>query len=162
MQHKGRFKDWCSRVKQKRVNGNDKIAKIKGKLTMLPSLMNRFIKEAFGDFDSEAEDRNIEQLQSGERSDGSALPDYSIGSVKVYGKPEGAMTLKDTGAFHKSITLTPGATSATIAATDPKTDMLKDRYGDEIIGLSEENDEEFKTGFIAPAVKVDVTKFMKS
>lgn len=45
---------------------------------------------------------NKEQLQEGERADGSSLPDYSAVSVEVYGKPRGAMTLKDTGDFYES------------------------------------------------------------
>lgn len=115
-------------------------------------MVNDFLKEGFTEFDSVAEDLNIEQLEEGERSDGTSLPNYSPTSVAVYGKQPGPMTLRDTGAFHKSIKLKANANEADLYATDQKTEYLKDTYGEEIIGLSEESLEELKEGYIKPSL----------
>jgi len=135
------------------------IAALKKQVKKLPNVIESFVQNAFDEFDSVAEDFNIDQLLEGKRSDGSSLPDYSINSVTVFGKPPGAMTLKDTGAFHKSITLNAGKNEADIDATDPKTDMLVDNYGEKIIGLSEQHLNEYRDDFIKPSVQEDINKF---
>lgn len=138
----------------------NKFKVLKDKFKAIPDLMGVFINDAFTEFDSVAEDMNISQLNDGKRSDGSMLPNYSRTSVAVYGKPSGPMNLKDTGAFHKSITLKSNKVEAEIIATDSKTEMLKDFYGDDIIGLSEENIESLKNDYIAPSIKENVKKFI--
>lgn len=137
-----------------------KFTTIANKFKKLPNKMDDFLQEAFTEFDSVAEDLNIDQLEDGKRADGTSLPDYSPVSVAVYGKPAGAMTLRDTGAFHKSIKLKADKTEANLYATDPKTDYLKDMYGDEIIGLNEGNVEVLKNDYIRPSVKENIERFV--
>ena len=52
------------------------------------------------------------------------------------GQPSDRVTLKDTGAFHKSFTLNAFSDFFTITATNNKTDKLVEKYGEKIFGLT--------------------------
>lgn len=82
-------------------------------------------------------DLNREQLQIGMRSDGSWLPPYSANSVTKFGKPAGRIKLFDTGAFYEGIKPEFDKSAFQMDGTDSKTEMLKDDYGDSILGLSD-------------------------
>ena len=78
--------------------------------------------------------------EEGVLSDGSFLPDYSETSVNVYGKSAGHITLKDTGEFYQSFIVKVNTAGIMIVANDVKDDtVLSDRYGIDILGLTEEN-----------------------
>jgi len=114
----------------------------------LPALIGEVIE----DNEDLIRQMNIEQLQEGKRSDGSTLPNYSIGSVQKFGKRPGPMTLEDTGAFHRGIRVRAGKTFAEIIGTDPKTGMLEALYDLTIIGLSEDNTERLKFEILVPGL----------
>lgn len=80
---------------------------------------------------------NRDQLKIGMRADGSFLPPYSPVSVSKFGKNPGIIKLYDTGAFYDGIKPEFDKASFDIKDTDNKTDMLQDRYGDNILGLSD-------------------------
>lgn len=84
----------------------------------------------------EISDLNRDQLRIGMRSDGSFLPPYSSNSVNKFGKQPGTIKLFDTGAFYDGIRPEFKKSEFDITDTDQKTDMLQDRYGDNILGLS--------------------------
>lgn len=131
----------------------DKLEKIKTKLLTIDEVILEGIKEAFIDNDTIIEDMNIAQLESGLRGDGTQMPDYSPTSVEVYGKPEGPIRLKDTGAFHRGIQLNTGNEDAELTGTDSKTSELEFEYGSEIIQLTEENRTKFKNDYIRPSIE---------
>lgn len=99
------------------------------------------------------EQMNREQLDRGERSDGSQLPDYSPVSVSKYGKRPGPMTLEKTGAFKSRITLKTHSNFAELIGLDPKTGMLEARYDLTIIGVNEENLERVKFEILLPGLQ---------
>jgi hypothetical protein len=72
---------------------------------------------------------NREQMQRGERVDGTSLPPYSNRSVSVFGKPAGAIKLFDTGDYYKAIKPEFAKTSFVLTDTDWKTEMLEKDYG---------------------------------
>lgn len=82
---------------------------------------------------------NRDQLRQGQTSNAASLPPYSNVSVNKFGKTAGPIKLYDTGDFYKGIKPEFAQTSFTIEDSDFKTDMLKDRYGDDILGLTQEN-----------------------
>lgn len=93
---------------------------------------------------------NREQLSRGERADGSELPPYSDTSKFVYGK-EGNIKLFDTGAFYESIeAVIVGDVIAIVSNPVKRNEItgkitnLKEKYQNEIIGLTEENLEEIR------------------
>jgi hypothetical protein len=114
----------------------------------LPALIGEVIE----DNEREIAQMNVEQLQEGQRSDGSVLPNYSIASVQKFGKRPGPMTLENTGAFYRGIRVRASKTFAEIIGTDPKTGMLEARYDLTIIGLSEDNTERLKFEILVPGL----------
>ncbi len=79
-------------------------------------------------------------FDDGIRSDGSFLPDYSERSVREFGKSEGHIKLKDKGKFYQSFRVKVDKWGMFIAADDVKDDtVLTERYGIDILGLTEEN-----------------------
>lgn len=131
----------------------DKLDELIRKLSNLNPVVLSAIEETFADNDSVVEDLNISQLQRGERSDGVILPDYSPRSVAVFGKPPGPIRLFDTGAFYRGITLVASREFAVLEGRDSKTEELQDRYGDRIIGVTEDNRKDFQDEYIRLGIK---------
>ncbi len=109
------------------------------------------------------EQYNKDQLQQGERSDGSSLPDYSETSVNVYGKPPGPIKLFETGDFYDSITTIALDNVIRFVSQPFKQDPLtgnitnlEEKYRPEIIGLTDENLEKIRA-----KVKIKIIKYVK-
>lgn len=101
--------------------------------------MISLLMETYSDVAPKAEQLVIDQLDRGERADGSLLPNYSPASVFHYGKPAGPMKLFDQGNFWEGITLVVDESGIEMIGRDEKTKMLQIRYGDDIIDMSEES-----------------------
>jgi hypothetical protein len=114
----------------------------------VPELLTEIIQEN----KTIIEDMNIAQLQRGQRADGEILPDYSEASVMRYGKPPGPIKLFDTGAFYRGITANVYNNALDMDSTDSKTALLAWRYGEEIVGLQEQNVEVLKEEIIKPGL----------
>ncbi len=82
-------------------------------------------------------DLNAEQINTGLKADGSEMPEYSFRSVFQYGKQPGPMRLRDTGAWQAGIYAKVQGDKVVFDSTDGKDQMLTDRYGENIKGLSE-------------------------
>lgn len=86
---------------------------------------------------------NTEQLLDGKTSKDVFLPDYSPGSVFVYGKRPGPWTLRDTGAFHDSFFLKSDSFPVLFEASDEKKDLIFEKLQsrgyvpEEIFGIPE-------------------------
>lgn len=78
------------------------------------------------------------QLRFGELADGSILPNYSLTSQKVYGKPNAPISLHDTGEFWESFRITNVTEFDLTVEVDDYYNLLR-RYSLEVIGLNEEN-----------------------
>jgi len=79
-------------------------------------------------------DLNRQQLLDSEKSDDSRIMNLQTGSL-LHAKKRRAYTLKDKGAFHRSITARLAPRSIIITATDSKTESLQQTFGKEILGL---------------------------
>jgi carbon monoxide dehydrogenase subunit G len=86
--------------------------------------------------DAEIEDLNIAQLKQGLKSDGTSTGEYKSIAYKGYLTP---VDLEKTGAFHKGISAESKNAQLFIDSSDSKTNELQDKYGDEILGLTDEN-----------------------
>jgi hypothetical protein len=80
---------------------------------------------------------NQERMLQGRRADGSIMPPYSNASVIKFGKEPGPIKLLDTGSFQNNIFIKVDADSFTSDSRDSKKAMLKETYGEEILGLGE-------------------------
>jgi hypothetical protein len=118
---------------------SDIILSVARNLRAVVELMPEIIAEVIQENASLIEDMNIAQLQAGQRADGSTLPNYSPTSVIKYGKPPGPIRLFETGDFYRGIVVRPFNDRLEMDNTDSKIGKLANRFGDEIIGLNEDN-----------------------
>lgn len=68
------------------------------------------------------------------------------------GQPTNRVTLRDEGNFYASFYIIFGATGFEIAASDWKTEELIAKYGEEVLGLTDENVRLFAAEYIEPAL----------
>lgn len=89
------------------------------------------------------ENLNRAQLFAGKDSTGADItPDYTEYTTLVKSEkqqPTDRVTLRDTGAFYESIFSEVFENAFDLKADDPKTVELKDKYGPDILGLTEES-----------------------
>lgn len=86
--------------------------------------------------DSEIEDLNLGQLKQGLKSNGGNTGEYKNIEYKGRLRP---VDLNKTGSFYKGITATSKSGILEIDGKDSKTGLLQDIYGDDILGLTDEN-----------------------
>lgn len=66
-----------------------------------------------------------------------------------FGRPD----LYDTGAFYRAFVVRVNSNFYTIASTDKKTNLLTEKYGKDIFGLTEESKKEFVEGSLYTGIK---------
>ena len=105
--------------------------------------INVIAKTAMGKTTKNLVDLQKAQLLKGLRQDGTSQKFYSKRSQNMFGKPNIAMQMKDTGAYHKSITVDVGSDEFEMLATDSKSEMLEDKYGGRstLLGLTDQSTE---------------------
>ncbi len=82
-------------------------------------------------------DLNALQINSGLKSDGEFMPDYSLRSVIQYNKPVGPIRLRDKGDWQAGLYAKLDGNKIVFKSSDTKDAELVERYGTEIEGLSE-------------------------
>jgi hypothetical protein len=115
------------------------ISDLKKSISKIENRLPRAAKTALKANAYELSRYNRERLLKGQKSDLSFLPNYSPSSVNNFGKQPGPIKLYDTGDFQKSIKPNFGNEAFEMEATDSKTDMLQDTYGDDILGIDDES-----------------------
>lgn len=78
--------------------------------------------------------------------------DYTIKLKMMKGQPVDRVTLRDEGDFHRSFEVETDNEKMTIVASDKKTVKLLHRYGDDIMGLTQENIEKFEKETLMPEI----------
>ena len=99
---------------------------------------------------------NREKLKSGKRADNSNMPNYSDASVNLFGKPQGAIMLFDTGNFHASITVQVKGDEILTTAKDLYN--LSDKYTDDIYGLADVQQEIYNENVFYPELSTEIEK----
>lgn len=84
--------------------------------------------------------------------------DYTVEIKQAKGQPTNRVTLRDTGEFHHSFELETDNEKMMIVAGDVKTIKLCQRYGDEIMGLTQENIERFEKETLMPELMTQAQK----
>lgn len=98
--------------------------------------INDIIRESVEAHPEEISDINTKQLLKGLDSEGKDLGTYKNFAYKNRFRP---VDLKLTGDFHRSISPDAGKDNFEMKATDFKTEKLKDKYGDEILGIAKQS-----------------------
>lgn len=78
--------------------------------------------------------------------------DSTIRRKRAKGQPYNRVTLRDEGDFERSFFLKVSLFDFQIAASDFKTEYLTRRYGDEILGLSDENVGVLRREYLYPGI----------
>lgn len=117
---------------------------------------------------AKTEQSTIERLNTdeqmyklGERSDGSSItPRYTAFTKSIKqqkGQPTNRVTLRDTGDFHKSVSVQWRPTEFLLVAKDRKTPDLVRKYGPGILGLSDDSIEVLNK-FLLPKIQTAFRK----
>lgn len=102
---------------------------------------------------------NKEQLLASFNASGEPLPLLSVNTEKV--NETGRVDLKDKGDFQRGFILKESGGKVSITSTDKKTDLLKTKYGDNIFGLTEDNQTKLIEGLssdIEKEIKEEISK----
>lgn len=103
------------------------------------------------------------QLEFGELSDGSILPNYSWASQVFFGKPDIPMQLKDTGEFWRSFNVVLEDDGFIIEADGQKDDTnLFVKYGEDVAGLNDKNMSIFINAFLQKVYDVLIHLIVKA
>lgn len=110
------------------------------------------------------EDMNTFQLRRGIRADGSDItPFYTPFTVQIKqekGQQSDRVTLRDTGDFWESITAKAFGNTLEFTATDPKTEELQEKYGENIIGLTAENKSYFVQEYLKSELLFKLRRYL--
>lgn len=97
-------------------------------------------------FEAEIIDMNTGQLEDGETNQGQGItPGYRPLTVSIKrqkGQPTNQVTLKDEGDFHRSFFVNYGRLYFALGANDEKAEKLERKYGKDIYGLTNDNQDE--------------------
>lgn len=133
----------------------DKIKRLIKELQTYKQDINVYMEAATIEAQDTIIDINIGQMyDSGERADGSKItPEYTPKTIAIKrkkGQPTNRVTLRDTFDFQKSLWVQFYPEAFEIKAADWKTEQLKQKYGDAILGLQDENIKYLISGFYIP------------
>lgn len=128
------------------------------RLNVLP--FNYIVAEALDELSKDIEDYNREQLKEGMRADESFLRNYSKNTTKYNPEKSGHIKLYDTGDFYASIISEANEVFLLINATDWKTKLLTEEFGDSILGLSPPNFKKLMDK-LAEKLKVKIAYFLE-
>jgi len=135
----------------------DKLDALIAKVTELQASIIETIIDAIRENEALILDMNTQDqlYEKGIYRDGEKLDGYSPFTIhikKQKGQPTNRTTLRDTGEFHESFYIEYTGDGFEIKASDPKTEELKEHWGVEIMGLSDENLDELTKVYVADKI----------
>lgn len=86
--------------------------------------------------------------------------DVTIEIKQAIGHPYDRVTLRDEGDFHRSFKLSVRSNEFEIYATDIKTEKIVAKYGDSIMGLTNENFAQLMWEYIYPELKQTLIEYL--
>ena len=95
--------------------------------------------------------KNQTQLIKGTKANGEAMPDYKPLTLQIkqeeggFISPSGKIALANTFDFFNAFNVVKTKESAKVSSKDSKRAMLEDRYGVDIFGLTEDNEQKIIT-----------------
>lgn len=115
--------------------------------------MKEIVEKSIKKNEAEAIDLNTDQLYSGIDSLGNSLGTYTEFTKRqkrAKGQPSDRVTLKDEGDFYDGFNIRSKKFPFILDSSDSKTDMLADKYGDDIFGLTPKNTKEYAREIVLP------------
>ncbi|GAA3940437.1 hypothetical protein [Hymenobacter algoricola] len=126
-------------------------------LKLLPDVLEQATAQVVQDNRPFLEDANTEQLAAGlTRENQPITPEYApltIALKQIKGQPTERVTLRDEGDFYTGILALSDAAELTFVGTDAKTPGLVEKYGEDILGLTDAHIEEFRQDYVLPELQ---------
>lgn len=142
----------------------DRLAFLAARLKELPQALTVATGQVVGQHKHFLEDANTAQLAEGLDSDGRAIgPEYApltVAIKQLKGQPTDRVTLRDEGNFYSGVVLRLDTGSFELVGTDEKTPALVEKYGDEILGISDEHLAEFRTDYVRPELELKTRELL--
>lgn len=145
----------------------DVFSEAKQRIVELRDSFNGLIKEAFNEQKKLIVKYNADEqmYKLGQDSKGSVIrPAYAKSTIrlkKAKGQPTKRVTLKDTGAFHKTLIVTPHDDYLEISSDESYAWRLIEKYGDDILGIQEELLKDFVKLHVLPKIQEQANKKLK-
>lgn len=144
----------------------DKVIKLRNRLQALPQFAELAAVHQLEEDKELLADYNRAQLYAGKTVEGNEIkPDYTPFTKRIKaskGQVNTRVTLKDTGAHHKSIKANPDSSGVKFTATDPKVPKLKKKYSKsgQLYGMSAEDIKEYNQTRMRPGLFTRITRFL--
>jgi len=123
-------------------------------LKRLPDVLELATEQVVQDNRAFLEDANTAQLAAGVDREGEPItPEYAPLTVAIKqakGQVSNRVTLRDEGDFYSGILAQLSPAGVELVGTDPKTAGLTEKYGEEILGLTDAHVAEFREDYVKP------------
>jgi hypothetical protein len=133
-------------------------------LKKLPAALNTTVVEVVRDNAYILELDNQQQLEEGLDANGRDItPEYTFFTIEEKekkGQPTDRVTLKDKGDFYRGIVARVRGESVEMVGTDSKTQELQQKYGDAVLGLSEEAVDDFRQTHVQPELEYKIRQVL--
>jgi len=86
---------------------------------------------------------------------------FTVAIKRIKGQPTDRVTTRDTEDFHGSFFATKVGASVVVNARDPKTKDLVERYGPQLFGLTNENEDEIRDVYVKPGMTAIIEAALK-
>jgi hypothetical protein len=133
-------------------------------LKSLPRVLTAAVADVARDNAYVLEDANAAQLGEGLDATGRDItPEYAPLTVEIKqakGQPTDRVTLRDSGDFYAGIVARVRSEAIALEGTDPKTQELQQKYGRDIIGLSDEAVAEFREDYVRPELQAKTREIL--
>lgn len=86
---------------------------------------------------------------------------FTIDRKSRLGQEINHVTLRDTGAFYRAFTTDYGSSKLEIFSTDSKATSLETKYGDDIYGMTKENQRKLSEKIIVPSLRAYLKSIFK-
>lgn len=142
----------------------DRLDALARALNSLPARLTATVLEVAQANNYVIEDANAAQLEAGLDADGRQItPEYTELTVDIKtakGQVTDHVTLRDSGAFYAGIVAQVRGQELELVGTDSKTAKLQEKYGDAIIGLSEQAIDEFREEYVRPELEAKTREIL--
>lgn len=129
-----------------------------GKLEQVVAIQIQFIREVVDENEDLIAGLVTSQMDRGEDATGKITPEYSPGYAAFKGFTTPNLRLE--GDFHRSVFAEALADGIEIDATDPKTERLVGKYGENILSLQDSSIDEFNEGILLSELQIKNERFL--
>jgi len=131
-------------------------------LKRLPQVLATTLDQVVRDNATEFELDNLEQLEAGLDATGQRIEPPYAGLTrelkKQKGQPTDRVTLRDKGDFYRGIVAQVRGQQVENVGTDEKTAALEEKYGPDIVGVSEPHLEDFRQELLLPELQYQTNR----